>query len=103
MFGLSEAIIKQIVDLVTAYKPPEKIVIFGSRAHGDFKTSSDIDIAIFAKTYDSRDINLIKDRLEEELKTPLKLDVLNFYDISKNILKENILKKGKVIYEHAKV
>jgi hypothetical protein len=41
--------------------------------------------------------------LEEALKTPLKLDVVNFYDIGKEALKDNILKQGKVIYEYAKV
>jgi hypothetical protein len=42
---------------------------------------------------------MIKHNLEEHIKTPLKLDVLNFYAINKIKLKKEILSKGIVIYE----
>jgi hypothetical protein len=37
--------------------------------------------------------------LDEYVKTPLKLDVLNFYGLTKDKLKKNILEKGKILYE----
>ena len=97
--GIDEKILNQIEDLVLGYKKVEKIVIFGSRAKNSFEKTSDIDIAIFGKTWTDRDINIIKNILEESLKTPLKIDVVNFYVIKKDRMKENILREGAVLYE----
>lgn len=91
--------LEQIVRIIIEYKKPEKILIYGSRAKGSFKKTSDIDIAIFAKDWTNKDINLVKHRLDEELITPLKVDVVNFYDLEKKSLKGNILKEGRVLYE----
>ena len=98
MFGLDNKILQEIVKTILDYKQPEKIVIFGSRSIGEFERTSDIDIAIFGKDWSDKDINLVKDRLNEFIKTPLKFDVVNFYAITKDKLKENILRKGRIIY-----
>lgn len=89
----------QIVKLILDHRKPEKIMLFGSRASAIFKDASDIDIAIFGKDWTDKDINIVKYKLDEYVKIPLKFDVLNFYAILKRSLKENILKEGKVIYD----
>ena len=96
---INDKILSQIVDLILKYKKPEKIVLFGSRANGEFSKTSDIDIAIFGKTWDNKNINIVKHTLEEKIKTPLKFDVLNFYSLTKNKLKERILKEGKILHD----
>lgn len=98
--GIDEKIPKQIKDIVLKYKKAEKIVIFGSRAKSSFKKTSDIDIAVFGETWTDKDINLVKNILDDSLKTPLKIDVVNFYAIKKDKMRENILKEGVVLYEH---
>lgn len=100
--GLSLKYIAQITAAILSYKRPEKIVIFGSRAGGEWTEVSDIDIAIWDKEWDDRDINLVRYKLNEEIKTPLKFDVVNYYSISKEAFKQNILRQGKVIYETRK-
>jgi predicted nucleotidyltransferase len=95
----SKELQKNIIETIVRYKRPEKIVIFGSRAQGNSQKTSDIDIAIFGKDWTDKDINLIKFNLDENIKTPLKFDVLNFYTLTKERLKDNILKEGEVIYE----
>lgn len=45
-YGLEEEIQKQIKDIVNQYGQ-FKFKLFGSRARGDYKRTSDIDIAIF--------------------------------------------------------
>jgi len=99
MLGLDSKITKAIVDLINGYKKAEKIVIFGSRAGAGFSVTSDIDIAVFGREWSASDLNLVKHRLEEEVKTPLKFDLVNFYRLDKKDLKENILNQGVVIYE----
>lgn len=100
--GLDESILNQIVEIILSYKKVKKIVIFGSRADDNFENTSDIDIAIFDKEWTDKDINVVKFNLDEYIKTPLKFDVLNFYALTKPELKDDILKRGKVIYESAK-
>jgi len=96
--GLEKSLLDKIIDVILKYKKPEKIMVFGSRAGTGFRASSDIDIAILDRTWTDKDINIVKNNLEENLKTPLKFDVLNFYNLSKDKLKKDILEKGKVIY-----
>jgi uncharacterized protein len=102
MTGLSPDLQRQIIDIITGYKDVEKVVIFGSRAGEQFQKTSDIDLAVFAKDWTDKDVNLAKDLLEENIKTPLKIDLLNFYLVSKDKLKRNIIQDGEVIYEARK-
>jgi predicted nucleotidyltransferase len=46
-FGLEDKKIKKIVFIIRRYNAVQKAVIFGSRARGDFKYNSDIDIAVY--------------------------------------------------------
>lgn len=100
--SLDKLTISAVVKIITEFKDVEKIVIFGSRAKGNSSRVSDIDIAIFSKEWTSTDINLAKDRLENEVMTPLKIDLLNYYGLTKKSLKENILKEGIIIYDSGK-
>lgn len=97
--GLDKVTVSQIVELILKRKEPEKIVIFGSRAEGTFKYNSDIDIAIFGRDWTDSDINMVKFNLDEDVKVPFKFDVLNFYTLSRDSLKEKILNRGRVIYD----
>lgn len=98
-FGLRDELISSIVDLICTHKKVDKIVLFGSRGEGDYKSASDIDIAIFDESWDDTDINLVKNILNERVKTPLKFDVLNYYSITKESLRKSMKEKGRVIYE----
>ena len=100
--GVGKTTTEQIIGIILSRKAAEKIILFGSRAEDDFKEASDIDIAILGKNWTDRDTSIVKFNLDEDIKTPLKFDVLNFYAISKDSLKEDILKKGKIIYERGK-
>lgn len=97
--GLEEHLAKEIIKIVRAHKNVDKIILYGSRAMDTFRRTSDIDLAILDKSWTSRDINLVKFDLNEHVKTPLKFDVVNFYELAKESLKENILREGRVIYE----
>ena len=97
--NLDKKVVDSIIHIITSYKKVEKIVLFGSRVKGTHTGVSDIDIAVFSKEWNSTDINLVKDHLDDELKTPFKIDLINFYQLTKSNLRENILKEGISIYE----
>ena len=49
LYGLSEKVLNLITKTISVNRKVKKIVLFGSRAKGEFKTGSDIDLAIFAE------------------------------------------------------
>ena len=63
-YGLSEKIINQIEDIIRKYDK-YKFKLFGSRARGDYKKTSDIDIAIF-KDVDRKDEYRIRDEFNKK-------------------------------------
>ena len=76
------------------YTNPKKVIIFGSRARGNFKKTSDIDIAIDSE----EDVDFIKEILDEKIETLLKFDVVNLRKVNEDFRRE-ILEEGIVIYE----
>ncbi len=101
-FGLPQELIDEIIKRVVSFKPVKKILIYGSRATGDYKRTSDIDIAIVASNWDSSDIGHIHGELEEEVFTSLKFDVTHYNRISNIALKNDIDVEGVLIYESKK-
>ena len=89
-FGLSKEILKKIRDIAKKYE--NKFYIFGSRARGDYKKSSDIDIAIIGKTNKEEKFK-IKNELDE-LEIPYMIDIVFIQDIQSEALKNNIYNEG---------
>ena len=79
------------------YSQIEKVVLFGSRARQDNKFNSDIDICLFGEGI----THLIHAKVSmdiDEINTCLSFDILNFNELNKKELIDNILKEGIVIY-----
>lgn len=97
-FSLSQKEIEQICRILKQFPQIEEGLIFGSRAMGNQKRGSDIDLAIKGKT----DLSLaakVKSRLEEDLPLPYFFDVIDYHSIGNPQLKEHIDRFGKVIYK----
>jgi predicted nucleotidyltransferase len=94
-FGLSDEDINKINNILKEY-PIEKAIIFGSRAKGNYKDGSDIDLAILADIK-FKELLEIKVRYDE-LFIPYKLDIIDYKKIKSKELKEHIKRVGKVFY-----
>ncbi len=69
------------------------IILFGSRARGDYSRRSDIDIGILPKNeYSKKKLILLKEKLEE-MNIPYKVEVVNLSKVSK-VFREKALKEG---------
>lgn len=99
-FGLKDNQIKEIVDKIQKFPEIEKAVIYGSRARGDFKPSSDVDIAIFGEKTNWALSASLQDELEEETYLPYFFDVVSYNTITSNDLKAEINKYGKILYDN---
>lgn len=91
--GIRPQLIDQIIRLAVKYDI-SKVILFGSRARGDFKRTSDIDIAVVGG-----DIPRFALDLEEETDTLLEYDVVDMADSIQEELRLSIEKEGKIMYE----
>lgn len=97
-FGLPANTRNLITNLFKTYPEIKKVIIFGSRANGTYKNSSDIDFAIIGQNIDFRFIQHISSELDE-LSTPYMFDVLDYDSETNGDLRKNIDLTGKVFYE----
>lgn len=88
--GLSEEIIKNIKDIAKLYKYNFKI--FGSRARGNHKKNSDIDIAIF-ENVSEEDEYKIKNHFDL-LDIPYTIDLVFVNKNTKKELLDSIIREG---------
>ena len=95
-FGLSEDLIREIIEIISRYGCVKRVILYGSRARGDFRKTSDIDLAI--EGCPDWVVADIRETLEEEAPTLLTFDVVSLEKAPEG-LRENILREGVVIYE----
>ena len=75
----------------------EKVVLFGSRARGDYNRASDIDLAA-----EGGDVDLFRLLVEEETSTLLQYDVVNLNWNTNTELAEIIKNEGVTLYEEVR-
>ena len=90
-FGLSEEIYIKLNEIVNKYNN-YKFKIFGSRARGDYKNNSDIDIAIEGNIDRKEKFNILDDF--DKLDIPYTMDIVFIQDINKKEFLESIIKEG---------
>lgn len=91
--GIKQKVITEIRNLAVRHGI-HKVVLFGSRARGDFHDRSDIDLAV-----SGGDAGRFRLAVEEETNTLLKFDVVELEkSVSCELLAE-IEKDGLVLYE----
>ena len=91
--GLKTDVINEIIELARKYQM-EKVILFGSRARGDYTRSSDIDLAVLGGDVVSFSIDV-----EECVSTLLTFDIVNLSsDVAEGLL-ESIKEEGLVLYE----
>lgn len=91
--GISEVVLNEIRSLALKYKL-NKVVLFGSRARGDFKRTSDIDLAV-----SGGDIAGFSSAVDEETSTLLEYDVVNMDRTVQDELRKIIQDEGRILYE----
>lgn len=98
MYGLLERDLKYILEAIRKYPEIEKAIIFGSRAMGNYKLGSDVDIALKGENVNRTTVIRLSDDLNEEYPLPYFFDVINYNDITNEELRKHIDSVGKEIY-----
>lgn len=96
-FGLKKETIQSINSVFENHPNIEKSILYGSRAKGNFKTGSDIDLTLFGKKLTLSELLKIENELDD-LMLPYKIDLSIFHKIENENLADHIRRIGKEFY-----
>jgi len=96
MFGLKDSDIALILSVLQQHPDVKEAIIFGSRAMGNYKSGSDVDIALKGKL-NPETLSHITIELNQRLPLPYKFDIVVYEDLPGPI-SEHIDKYGQTLY-----
>jgi uncharacterized protein len=96
--GLSTPSIVKIKAIFGSFPEIEKAILYGSRAKGNYKKGSDIDLTLIGENLNHKLLNQISNQIEE-LYLPEMVDLSIFHQIENEDLIEHINRVGIPFYE----
>lgn len=97
-FGLAEKKIDLVNEVFAQFPDIEKVIIYGSRAKGNFRNGSDIDLTLMGKNLNLSQLTKIELAIDELL-LPYTFDISIYHHISNSELLDHIKRVGKPFYE----
>ena len=98
IYGLTERDMKTIQDIFKRYSEITQVRLFGSRAKGNYKQGSDIDLAVMDTGVSSKVMSDIAFEFEES-SLPYMVDLISYPTLKHEELIEHIDRVGIVFYE----
>lgn len=96
--NMQPEVVNIIAEHLGRYSHVEKVILFGSRARGDERERSDIDIAVVGEDITDREWTDIWTYVDEEAPTLLCIDLVRWKEASDQI-RESIKREGVPLYE----
>ncbi len=97
LYGLSQEDIDKIISVFKNHPNVKKVILYGSRAKGNYKAYSDIDLTLLGDNLDYSEQSKIEIELDDLL-LPYKIDLSILKNISHKNLLEHIERVGKVFF-----
>ncbi len=95
--GLSAETVEKICGVLARHPHVEKAVLYGSRAKGNYKNGSDIDLTLLGEGLAYEELLGITGELDDLL-LPYTIDLSLFSMIDHENLREHILRVGQELY-----
>lgn len=95
-YGLSKTVIEKISDVFKAHSDIDEAIIYGSRAIGNYREGSDIDITL--KGNISFESLLGIECQLDDLMLPYKFDISGYNSLKNKDLLDHIQRVGQVFY-----
>ncbi|WP_439554772.1 nucleotidyltransferase domain-containing protein [Dyadobacter sp.] len=97
-YGLKENTIAAIQEVFKKYSLVNKVLLYGSRAKGNFRNGSDIDLVMVGESLTLSDQFKIEMELDDLL-LPYKIDLVIYHQIENEQLIGHIDRVGVVFFE----
>ena len=96
-YGLKETVLESIIEVFAKYPEIDKVILYGSRAKGNYKKGSDIDLALAGQNITLYILQNILLELDE-LYLPYEFDLVILGNIKNKELAGHIDRCGIIIY-----
>lgn len=96
--GLSQTTLDKLNSVFLQHKAISSVLIYGSRAKGNYRQGSDIDLTIKGSVLEFAELMQIEDQIDD-LSLPYTVDLSQYAQLSNIDLIEHIDRVGLVIYE----
>jgi uncharacterized protein len=97
-FGLKQNTIDKINSVFELHSEIEEVIIYGSRAKGNFREGSDIDITLKGENIFYSTLSKINQEIDD-LNTPYMFDISIYYNLDSNDLVAHINRVGQIFYK----
>lgn len=97
-FGIESRTMDNIHLVFEKHPEIEKVVIYGSRAKGNYRTGSDIDLTLMGKRLTEQLLSAVLLELDD-LNTPYKFDISIFDQLQSPDLEAHIGRVGQLFYQ----
>jgi len=97
-FGLTNRDLETLRSIFNRYPEIENVVLFGSRAQGNYKSGSDIDLAVMDVDIEDTTLRRINSDLEET-SLPYRVDLIHYHTVTHPDLKKHIDRVGVAFYK----
>lgn len=98
-FGLDEEVIDAFAEIFESTTNVDEVIIFGSRAKGNYSEGSDIDLAVKGKAVFDTVLTLMIEI--EKLGLLYKVDIQNYHSITNQDLRDHIQRVGKTFWRRS--
>ncbi|GAB6107390.1 nucleotidyltransferase domain-containing protein [Fusibacter bizertensis] len=97
MYGIVKSVWDSITNVLSQFDQVEQAVLYGSRAIGNFRNGSDIDLTLKGSKLNI-DILIKIMKMIDDLDYPYEIDLSIYKDIQNQELKAHIDRVGIIIY-----
>lgn len=97
-FGLKDDTLEKIRKVFSKYEEVEKVLIYGSRAKGNYKPGSDIDLTFIGEGLNRRTLNRIDDDIDDLL-LPYSFDLSILKEVTNTDFLAHVNRVASVFYE----
>ncbi|MBY5951378.1 nucleotidyltransferase domain-containing protein [Algoriphagus marincola] len=101
-FGLLESDMVSILEIIRNQELVEEAILFGSRAKGNYRKGSDVDIALKGNKLNFETVSQISYLLNEETNMPYLFDLVSYHQIQEPELIKHIDRVGIPIFHRKK-
>ena len=101
MYGITPKSFSIVLESFKKFQTIEEVILFGSRAKGNSRNGSDIDIAIITNDKNTR--LELSAYLNQVAAIPYRVDVVEYNQYLSNDIKKHIDRVGKKIYKKQEI
>ena len=102
VYGLKQTVVSKIQQVLADHPDVQKAILYGSRAMGNYKPGSDIDLILEGTALTIKQLNIIENELDDLL-LPYELDVSIYHQIDNPDLLEHVARVGVVFYTNKEI